>query len=111
MRKSTRSKGRQPKGFHIRIGPMVSDILLTPGNQLYDREKTIAHVKMFRDAAKRMFDLLSNPPQSSENKDTKCDPPTNQVSIEDSELTNIFELSREKDDFFSFESFDSFENP
>jgi hypothetical protein len=103
MRKRTRSNGPQPKCIRIRIGSKVYDILLTSASKLPDRCKTIAYVTTLSDDAKRMLDLSSNQPQSHENADIELDTQADPVSIEELELTNIFEFSTEREDFFSFQ--------
>jgi hypothetical protein len=111
MRRRTRSNGPQRKWIKIQIESAISYISLTPQSKLPDRCKTIAEVKMFHEAAKRIIDLHSNQPQGQENEDTNFDTSTNSASIEDFELPNLFESSRENENFFSFQSFGSLENP
>jgi hypothetical protein len=71
---------------------------------------TISQVTRLQEVAQQMVKLSSNEPQRSETGDTRLESPTIPVCNEDFEFSEVIEFSRDEDDFFSFASFDSFEN-
>jgi hypothetical protein len=114
MRQRTRANGPQLKCIRIRIGTIVSDIMLTRSSELSDRCKTIARVMMLQEIAQTMIDLQSKEIPSCEMKCMTLDEPTfpvfceqlgnpgNLEKLENVELVDIFECSNEWEDPFSF---------